>query len=193
MPGRLSGKVCFVTGSTGIAEAAAVRFAAEGASVFVASRTEAHLVALARRVEAAGGSVAYRARRADRPGRGRGGRDRVCPSLRPGGLPVVGGRRERASVRGRAGPRADSRQLGSDHRAQSAQPGTRLWGGRAAVARPARRAVGRSRGDCPGVERPRHSPGPRAVRNPRLCGIEGRDRCAGPWRWRRRTRGTGSG
>ncbi len=61
MPGRLSGKVCFVTGSTGIGEAAAVRFAAEGASVFVASRTEAHLVALARRVEAAGGSVAYRA------------------------------------------------------------------------------------------------------------------------------------
>lgn len=35
--GRLSGKVCVITGATGIAEAAAIRFAEEGASLFVAS------------------------------------------------------------------------------------------------------------------------------------------------------------
>lgn len=39
---RLLGRVCLVTGSTGIAAAGARRFAGEGGSVFVISRTEAH-------------------------------------------------------------------------------------------------------------------------------------------------------
>ncbi len=34
-PGRLAGKVCVITGATGIAEATALRFADEGASLFV--------------------------------------------------------------------------------------------------------------------------------------------------------------
>jgi NAD(P)-dependent dehydrogenase (short-subunit alcohol dehydrogenase family) len=35
MSGRLAGKVCVITGATGIAEASAIRFAEEGASLFV--------------------------------------------------------------------------------------------------------------------------------------------------------------
>ena len=60
MTGRLTGKVCLVTGSTGIAEAAALRFAEEGAALFIASRTGAHLVDLAERIAAAGAPVAHR-------------------------------------------------------------------------------------------------------------------------------------
>ncbi|MEA2605530.1 MAG: hypothetical protein QOI00_287 [Chloroflexota bacterium] len=56
---RLSGRVCLITGSTGIAEAAAVRCAAEGASVFVVSRTEAHARALADRVVGTGGAAGW--------------------------------------------------------------------------------------------------------------------------------------
>jgi NAD(P)-dependent dehydrogenase (short-subunit alcohol dehydrogenase family) len=44
---RLRRRVCLVTGSTGIAAASARRFAAEGASVFVVSRTAAHAEKLA--------------------------------------------------------------------------------------------------------------------------------------------------
>ena len=58
--GRLSGKVCVVTGSTGIAEAAAVHFAAEGATLFVTSRTEAHSRDLAERLALNGARVAHR-------------------------------------------------------------------------------------------------------------------------------------
>jgi NAD(P)-dependent dehydrogenase (short-subunit alcohol dehydrogenase family) len=43
---RLAGRVCLVTGSTGIAGSAAERFAAEGADVFVISRTADHVRAL---------------------------------------------------------------------------------------------------------------------------------------------------
>lgn len=45
--GRLAGKVCAITGATGIAEAAAIRFAAEGARLFVAALREDDCVALA--------------------------------------------------------------------------------------------------------------------------------------------------
>ena len=55
MTGRLADRVCLVTGSTGIAEAAALMLAAEGASVFVASRTAAHADAVAARIRSAGG------------------------------------------------------------------------------------------------------------------------------------------
>jgi NAD(P)-dependent dehydrogenase (short-subunit alcohol dehydrogenase family) len=58
---RLAGRVCLVTGSTGIAEAAAVRFAGEGASVFVVSRTADHAAALVGRIEADGGIAAWHA------------------------------------------------------------------------------------------------------------------------------------
>jgi NAD(P)-dependent dehydrogenase (short-subunit alcohol dehydrogenase family) len=51
---RLEGRVILVAGSTGIAAATAERAAAEGASVFVVSRTAAHAEALAGRLERAG-------------------------------------------------------------------------------------------------------------------------------------------
>ncbi|HXU86840.1 MAG TPA: SDR family oxidoreductase [Verrucomicrobiae bacterium] len=58
---RLAGRVCLITGSTGIAEAAATRLAAEGADVFVVSRTEAHARDLAERIVAARGSARWMA------------------------------------------------------------------------------------------------------------------------------------
>jgi NAD(P)-dependent dehydrogenase (short-subunit alcohol dehydrogenase family) len=56
--GRFDGRVCLVTGSTGIAEAAARALAAEGASVYVVSKVADHARALA---EAIGGPAAWRA------------------------------------------------------------------------------------------------------------------------------------
>jgi NAD(P)-dependent dehydrogenase (short-subunit alcohol dehydrogenase family) len=56
---RLAGRVCLVTGSTGMAEAAAIRLAAEGGRVFVVSRTEDHARALADRIVASGGSAGW--------------------------------------------------------------------------------------------------------------------------------------
>jgi NAD(P)-dependent dehydrogenase (short-subunit alcohol dehydrogenase family) len=50
--GRLAGKVCGITGATGIAEAAALRFAAEGAQLFVVALREEDCVALAERLGA---------------------------------------------------------------------------------------------------------------------------------------------
>jgi NAD(P)-dependent dehydrogenase (short-subunit alcohol dehydrogenase family) len=58
---RLDHRVILVTGSTGMAAAAAERFATEGAAVFVTSRTESHCRDLATRISAAGGRVAVRA------------------------------------------------------------------------------------------------------------------------------------
>lgn len=60
---RLAGRTILVTGSTGIAAAGARRFGAEGARVFVTSRTEAHCRALASELAAAG--VEAEARPAD--------------------------------------------------------------------------------------------------------------------------------
>jgi NAD(P)-dependent dehydrogenase (short-subunit alcohol dehydrogenase family) len=57
---RLVDRVILVTGSTGIAAASAIRFAAEGAEVFVGSRNEAHCRELVAQIVAAGGSAAYR-------------------------------------------------------------------------------------------------------------------------------------
>lgn len=51
---RLVDRVCLVTGSTGIAAASARRLAAEGASVFIASRTGDHAEALAGELVRAG-------------------------------------------------------------------------------------------------------------------------------------------
>ena len=47
MTGRLAGRGVVITGATGIAAASAHRFAAEGARVFLISRTEDHLGVLA--------------------------------------------------------------------------------------------------------------------------------------------------
>jgi NAD(P)-dependent dehydrogenase (short-subunit alcohol dehydrogenase family) len=58
---RLAGRVCLVTGSTGIAAASARRFAAEGASVFVVSRTHDHARDLASLIAAGGGRAASQA------------------------------------------------------------------------------------------------------------------------------------
>jgi NAD(P)-dependent dehydrogenase (short-subunit alcohol dehydrogenase family) len=58
---RLAGRVCLVTGSTGIAGASATRLAAEGANVFVTSRNEGHCRQLVERIIARGGQAAYRA------------------------------------------------------------------------------------------------------------------------------------
>jgi NAD(P)-dependent dehydrogenase (short-subunit alcohol dehydrogenase family) len=57
MSGRLAGRVCLVTGSTGIAAAGAARLAAEGARIFVVSRTAANAEALAARIRTAGGTA----------------------------------------------------------------------------------------------------------------------------------------
>lgn len=57
---RLEGRVCLVTGSTGIAAASAERFAAEGASVFVTSRSEEHCRSLVERLRSNGGIAAHR-------------------------------------------------------------------------------------------------------------------------------------
>jgi NAD(P)-dependent dehydrogenase (short-subunit alcohol dehydrogenase family) len=56
---RLAGRVCLVTGSTGIAAASAQRFAAEGADTFVVSRTPDHARELADRIADAGGSSGW--------------------------------------------------------------------------------------------------------------------------------------
>ena len=53
---RLRERVCLITGSTGIAGAAAARLAAEGADTFVVSRTAVHARDLTNRIVAAGGS-----------------------------------------------------------------------------------------------------------------------------------------
>ena len=59
--GRLRDRICLVTGSTGIAAASARRLAAEGASVFVVSRTAEHARSLAEELTAADGVAAWAA------------------------------------------------------------------------------------------------------------------------------------
>ena len=61
MTGRLDGRVILVTGSTGIAAATAERAAAEGAAVFLVSRTAEHARALADRLETAGSAAGWAA------------------------------------------------------------------------------------------------------------------------------------
>ena len=56
MTGRLAGRGIVLTGATGIAAAAGELFAAEGARVFVISRTEAHCRDLVERILATDGA-----------------------------------------------------------------------------------------------------------------------------------------
>lgn len=58
---RLRDRVCLVTGATGIAAAAARRFASEGARVFVVARTEANAAGLVAGIRDAGGDAGFRA------------------------------------------------------------------------------------------------------------------------------------
>jgi NAD(P)-dependent dehydrogenase (short-subunit alcohol dehydrogenase family) len=58
---RLARRVCLVTGSTGMAAAAALRFASEGARMFILSRNAEHALDLAERVAANGGTADWRA------------------------------------------------------------------------------------------------------------------------------------
>jgi len=58
---RFAGHTVLVTGSTGIAAAGARRFAAEGARVFVTSRTEERCAVLVGELRAGGAEAAYRA------------------------------------------------------------------------------------------------------------------------------------
>jgi len=57
--GRLRDRVILVTGSTGIAAAGARRFAAEGARVFVTSRTADHCARLVAEISDVGGEAAF--------------------------------------------------------------------------------------------------------------------------------------
>jgi NAD(P)-dependent dehydrogenase (short-subunit alcohol dehydrogenase family) len=59
--GRLRERVCLLTGATGIGAATARPLAAEGAAVFVVSRTAAHARALANEIAAAGGTAGWTA------------------------------------------------------------------------------------------------------------------------------------
>lgn len=61
MSGRLADRVCVVTGATGIAEASALRFASEGARVFVVSRDAGDCRRLATAVREAGAACAWMA------------------------------------------------------------------------------------------------------------------------------------
>ena len=56
---RMAGRTILVTGSTGMAAAAASRFAAEGGRVFVTSRTAEHCAALVDDITASGGEAAF--------------------------------------------------------------------------------------------------------------------------------------
>ncbi len=58
---RFADRICLVTGSTGIAAAAARTIAAEGGTVFVVSRTEEHARALATSMSETGGRAAWHA------------------------------------------------------------------------------------------------------------------------------------
>ncbi len=61
MSGRFEGRVCLVTGSTGIAEAAARALAGEGGLVYVVSKTADHARALAESIGADRGQAGWRA------------------------------------------------------------------------------------------------------------------------------------
>lgn len=64
--GRFAGRTCLVTGSTGMAAAAARGIAAEGGAVFILSRTAEHAEALASAIVADGGRATWRAGDASR-------------------------------------------------------------------------------------------------------------------------------
>jgi NAD(P)-dependent dehydrogenase (short-subunit alcohol dehydrogenase family) len=61
MANRFDGRICFVTGSTGIAEAAARALAAEGGTLYVVSKTADHARALAEAIAATGRRANWRA------------------------------------------------------------------------------------------------------------------------------------
>ena len=136
MTGRLAGRCVVITGATGIAAASAHRFAAEGARLFLISRTGGPPGRARRR--ARGHRDRGRLGRG-RPGRRRSGRGRHGSGrglARPHRWPVRGRGGLRTAVRRCAGPRADRVGLGRDTGAQRPQPGADHGRGAAADARP---------------------------------------------------------
>ncbi len=57
--GRLEGRTCLITGSTGMAASVARALAAEGGAIFVVSRTATHAEALAEEIRVSGGRAAW--------------------------------------------------------------------------------------------------------------------------------------
>ena len=122
---RLRGRVILITGSTGIAAATAVRCGAEGASVFIVSRTADHAAGPRGAGRRDRGGVRLGRRRPDPEARdrcrGRGGRR----ALRSDRWLLLGRRRERPTVRRRPHPHRDRRGLGGDGRTSTCAP--RSW------------------------------------------------------------------
>ena len=116
--GRLRDRICLVTGSTGIAAASARRLAAEGASVFVVSRTAEHARSLAEELAAADGVAAWAAADLTAEAEVDGAVAAAVERFgRIDGLFAVAGG-QRPTIRRRTDPRADRRGLGPDARAQ---------------------------------------------------------------------------
>ena len=193
MTDRLAGHVCLVTGSTGIAEAAAIRLAAEGATHLrhlADRRVTAQALADADPRRRAVGSAA-RSADLDRRGAGRRGRRRLRRGVRADRWPALGRRRQRPALRRRSDPRADRARHGIAR--SSSTCAARRWStarSSAGCSAQDADAAGDARVDRPRVERPGHPSRAGALRDPRLRGGEGRDRrprrghgrdvCAGP-------------
>ncbi len=104
MTDRLAGRACLVTGSTGIAAAAAILLAAEGARIFVVSRTADHADALAERVRAAGGTADAMAADLTDEAEVEAAVAACARGLWPDRRPALGRRRQRPTVRRRPDP-----------------------------------------------------------------------------------------
>ena len=174
---RLAGRVCLVTGSTGIAAATAERFAAEGASVFVTSRDEDHCRELADRIGAAGGRAAFRAADLtdDRPGR----RRRRGLRRRASGGSTACSRSPAAAAGASATARSMTHRRGLGRDARRSTCGRRRW--------PAARSSAQMLAQEPNGSGTRGSillmgsvtatdPVAGVLRHPRLCRGQGRDR-----------------
>jgi len=134
--GRLAGRALLVTGSTGIAAAAARRFAGEGARVFVTSRTAEHCAALASELALSGAEAGFLP--ADLTDEGQVEAAVAAAVARFGRLDglftVAAGSGRRF---GDGPPRADPGGLGADDGPQRHDPGPRAAGRPAADARQA--------------------------------------------------------
>ena len=191
--GRFAGRSVLVTGATGMAASAARRIASEGGTVFCVARTEETLDALALSIEAEGGLCAWHVADVRREEEVIAAFD-ACEE-------AVGRFDAVYSVAGISGRRLGDGPL---HEATLEGWEAVVRGNATSQFLVAREAVRRMLG--PGARRPRRprvdpadvvdagdAPRRRALRDPCLRGLEGRDRGAGAVRRRRPTRRTGSG